>query len=184
MGSAIDRHNIPPTYTTHSSVEIVCTNALSSPAYYCPLRHHCLPSENQSSSVLWLRPRVDKYSVGREAHAGAMSSRHPSYPCVIVLCPTSTSVGGNIRACECQALILCSTPPWLRPTIRTLSHTKKTIRTLSFPANAGSTAHSASQLHCIWAVKYSLRPIEFVVGKPCPPHNPASRATILTGRRE
>jgi hypothetical protein len=61
MGSAIDRHNIPPTYATpsYSSVEIVCTDALSSPAYYCPLHHHCLPSENQSSSVLWLRPRVD-----------------------------------------------------------------------------------------------------------------------------
>jgi len=31
---------------------------------------------------------------------------------------------------------------------------------------------------------YSLRPIEFVVWKPCPPHNPGSRATNSMGRRE
>ena len=33
-------------------------------------------------------------------------------------------------------------------------------------------------------IQYSLRPIEFVVGKPCPPHNPGSRATNSMGRRE
>ena len=37
-----------------------------------------------------------------------------------------------------------------------------------------------------WVIadNYSLRPIEFVVGKPCPPHNPGSRATNSMGRRE
>ena len=33
-------------------------------------------------------------------------------------------------------------------------------------------------------MSYSLRPIEFVVEKPCPPHNSGSRATNSMGRRE
>ena len=37
---------------------------------------------------------------------------------------------------------------------------------------------------CCTFTNYSLRPIEFVVGKPCPPHNPASRATNSMGRRD
>jgi hypothetical protein len=32
--------------------------------------------------------------------------------------------------------------------------------------------------------QYSLRPIESVVGKPCPPHKHVSRATLSMGRRE
>jgi hypothetical protein len=51
------------------------------------------------------------------------------------------------------------------------------------PMQPGQTWISRQRTHLSAGSTYSLRPIESVVGKACPPHKHVSRATLSMGRR-
>jgi hypothetical protein len=60
------------------------------------------------------------------------------------------------------------------------------VRTLCAQQNASLSLGRSKGCNSLHSplVTYSLRPIESVVGKACPPHKYVSRATLSTGRRE